>query len=235
MKTLAIIPAYNEEDRVADIVRGAAKHVDVVVVVDDGSTDSTSSKAREAGAMILALPVNIGYGGALQAGYRYAQSCEFDALVQLDADGQHAPADIPALLEPIMQGRCDLALGSRFLNPDSWHATFFRRTGMRFFSFLIRIFAGQRVTDPTTGFQAMNRRLIERVASGAYPDDYPDADVIVMLLREKFRIQEVSVMMKPPPPGKSMHSGLKPLYYTVKMILSVLVVMIRGRGAGGVE
>lgn len=235
MKTLAVIPAYNEEDRVADIVRGAAKHVDVVVVVDDGSTDSTSSKAREAGAMILTLPVNIGYGGALQAGYRYAQSNGFDALVQLDADGQHAPEDIPALLEPIMEGRCDLALGSRFLNPDSWHATFFRRAGMRFFSFLIRIFAGQRVTDPTTGFQAMNRRLIERVASGAYPDDYPDADVIVMLLREKFRIREVGVTMKPPPPGKSMHSGLKPLYYTVKMILSVLVVMIRGRGAGGVE
>jgi len=235
LKTLAVIPAYNEEDRVADIVRGAAKHVDVVVVVDDGSTDSTSSKAREAGAMILTLPVNIGYGGALQAGYRYAQSNGFDALVQLDADGQHAPEDIPALLEPIMEGRCDLALGSRFLNPDSWHATFFRRAGMRFFSFLIRIFAGQRVTDPTTGFQAMNRRLIERVASGAYPDDYPDADVIVMLLREKFRIREVGVTMKPPPPGKSMHSGLKPLYYTVKMILSVLVVMIRGRGAGGVE
>jgi len=235
LKTLAVIPAYNEEDRVADIVRGAAKHVDVVVVVDDGSTDSTSSKAREAGAMILTLPVNIGYGGALQAGYRYAQSNGFDALVQLDADGQHAPEDIPALLEPIMEGRCDLALGSRFLNPDSWHATFFKRAGMRFFSFLIRIFAGQRVTDPTTGFQAMNRRLIERVASGAYPDDYPDADVIVMLLREKFRIREVGVTMKPPPPGKSMHSGLKPLYYTVKMILSVLVVMIRGRGAGGVE
>jgi hypothetical protein len=235
MKILAIIPAYNEAERVADIVRETTQYVDTVVVVDDGSTDSTTIKAREAGAVTLTLPVNIGYGGALQTGYRYAQVNGFDALVQLDADGQHDPRDIPTLLAPIKEGRCDLALGSRFLNPASWRPTIARKVGMKFFAFLIRIFAGLRVTDPTTGFQAMNRRVIERVASGAYPDDYPDADVIVMLLREKFRIQEIGVIMRPAPAGKSMHSGLKPLYYIVKMTLSILVVMMRSRDTGGEE
>jgi len=218
---------------VAEVVSGAREHVDVVVVVDDGSTDATAGKAREAGATVLRLPANIGYGGALQAGYRFAMRRGFEAIVQLDADGQHDPRDIPKLLEPVMEDRCDLALGSRFLDEDSWRGTFSRRLGMKFFSLLIRIFTGRRITDPTTGFQAMGRRVIERVASGAYPDDFPDADVIVMLLKERFRVDEVGVVMKPSPSGKSMHSGLSPFYYVVKMTLAVGVVMLRRREAGG--
>ena len=233
MKTAAIIPAYNESQRVTQVVRATSEHVDVVAVVDDGSTDSTTDEAQSAGATVLKLPVNIGYGGALQAGYRWAMSKGIEALVQLDADGQHDPHDIPALLKPVIEDRCDLALGSRFLKQNSWQATFSRRLGMKFFSLLIRIFSGRRITDPTTGFQAMNRRVIERVAGGAYPDDFPDADVIVMLLRERFRIEEVGVVMKPPPAGKSMHSGLKPLYYIVKMTLAILVVAMRRNEGGG--
>lgn len=233
MRVAAIIPAYNEASRVANIVKNTAAHVDTVIVVDDGSSDGTAEEARKAGAVVLKLPVNVGYGGALQTGYRYIVRHGFDAVVQLDADGQHDPLDIPVLLNPIIGGRCDLTLGSRFLNPSSWKPGLSKKIGMRFFSSMIKIFTGKAITDPTTGFQAMNLHVIERVAGGAFPDDFPDADVIVMLLRENFRIEEIGVAMKPPPAGKRMHSGLTPIYYVIKMTLSVLVVMLRSVSRGG--
>jgi len=227
MKVMALIPAFNEADRVGDVVRGAARYADEVLVVDDGSEDSTASEAEKAGAKVLRLPANIGYGGAVHTGYIYAADKDFDVLVQLDADGQHDPEDIPALIRPVAEDECDICLGSRFLGNSPWKPGLLRRAGMAFFSMLIRILTGRKITDPTTGFQAINRKAVARLASGAYPEDFPDADVLVMLLREKFRIGETGVNMNPPPPGKRMHSGLVPLYYIVKMTLSVLVIMIR--------
>ncbi len=227
MKVMALIPARNEADRVGEVVRGAAKHADEVVVVDDGSEDATTRVAEMAGAKVLRLPANIGYGGAIHTGYIYALEKGFDAVVQLDADGQHDPDDIPSLLRPVTGGECDICMGSRFLGNSQWKPGLLRRAGMRFFSTLIRILTRKKITDPTTGFQAINRKALKRLASGAYPEDFPDADVLVMMLREKFRIGEVGVNMKPPPPGKRMHSGLVPLYYVIKMSLSVLVVIIR--------
>lgn len=210
-----------------DVVRETLNHVDEVVVIDDGSTDDTSGSALKAGATVLKLPVNHGYGAALQTGYIYAAEKKFDYLVQLDADGQHDPGEIPALLEPVTGGEYDLAIGSRFLGGGDWRGTPLRRAGMRFFSVLIERLAGQTITDPTSGLQAMNRDVIERLAGGAYPDDFPDADVLVMLMREKFKVCEVGVVMKPSPTGKSMHAGLMPIYYVAKMLLSIFVVMLR--------
>lgn len=227
MKVMALIPARNEAERVGEVARGAARHADEVIVVDDGSEDSTASVAEQAGAKVLRLPAHLGYGGAVHTGYLYAAARDFDALVQLDADGQHDPEDIPALLGPVAEGECDICLGSRFLGNPQWKPGLLRRAGMRFFSALIGLLTRRKITDPTTGFQAINRKALERLASGAYPDDFPDADVLVMMLRENFRIGEVGVNMKPPPPGKRMHSGLVPLYYIVKMTLSVLVIMLR--------
>lgn len=229
MKIVALIPAYNEESRVGEVVSKAQPYVDEIVVVDDGSLDRTSDVGRKAGALVLKLPVNLGYGAALHTGYLFAYKNNFGALVQLDADGQHNADDIPALLSPIKEGKADVVIGSRFLSNSNWQGSWIRRGGMRFFSLLIRVLSGKVITDPTSGFQAMNKCVIRRLALGAYPDDFPDADVLIMLLREKFRIMEVGVSMAPPPPGKRMHSGLKPFYYVAKMLLSVLVVMLRVR------
>lgn len=225
-----MIPAHNESSRIGEVVRGTRRHVDEVVVVDDGSNDDTSHIAVTEGATVIRLPINLGYGAALQTGYIYAARHGFDALVQLDADGQHDPTEIKKILAPVLDGSCDLVLGSRFMGEGEWKGTVVRRVGMKFFSILVKLLTGQTVTDPTTGFQSMNREVIERLRGGAYPDDFPDADVLVMLLREKFRIKEVGVVMRPPPMGKSMHSGLRPIYYMVKMLLSVFVVMLRERG-----
>ena len=227
MKVIAVIPAHNEATRIAAVIRGALEYVDEVVIVDDGSSDETASIATAAGAKAIRLPINLGYGAALQTGYLYGAGRGCDALVQLDADGQHDPAEIPKLLAPVLDGSCDLVVGSRFLGGGEWKGTLLRRCGMKFFSAIVKLLTGQAITDPTSGFQAMNSRVVERLSGGAYPDDFPDADVLVMLLREKFRIREVGVIMRPPPPGKSMHSGLRPVYYVAKMLLSVFVVMLR--------
>jgi glycosyltransferase involved in cell wall biosynthesis len=229
MAVVAIIPAHNEAANIGEVVRRAIRHVDTVVVIDDGSKDETAMSAVRAGAGVLKLPVNLGYGAALQTGYLYAARRDCRALVQLDADGQHDPEQIPEILEPVLSGECDLALGSRFLGKGEWRGPLLRRLGSRFFSILVKIASGKVITDPTSGFQAMNREVIERLAGGVYPDDFPDADVIVMLLREKFRVKEVGVVMRPSPTGKSMHSGLKPVYYVAKMLLSIFVVMLRKR------
>lgn len=226
---MALIPAYNEETSVGEVVIKTIPYVDRVVVIDDGSSDRTSEVARKAGALVLKLPVNLGYGAALHTGYIFAHKNNFDVIVQLDADGQHKPEDIPRLIAPIKEGKADVVIGSRFLSDSDWRGTLARRIGMKFFSILIRLLTGKIITDPTSGFQAMNKDVIKRLALGAYPDDFPDADVVVMLMREKFRIVEVGVNMSPPPAGKSMHAGLKPFYYVAKMLLSLLVVMLRRR------
>jgi glycosyltransferase involved in cell wall biosynthesis len=236
MTVLLIIPAYNEGVRIGTVVKGireAAPFLDVLVV-DDGSRDETRARAMEAGARVVSHPFNLGYGAALQTGYKYALKAGCEAIVQMDGDGQHDPIFAGDLLEVIRRGEADVVIGSRFLGPAEtkagevlYEATLMRRLGMGLFRTITSLIIGQRITDSTSGYQAMNRDVLKWVSTDKFPFDYPDADVIIMLHRAGFRVREVPVRMFQNQEKKSMHSGWKPLYYVFKMLLSILVTLMR--------
>lgn len=223
-----IIPAYNEAGRISATIAGIRKFNRAdIIVVSDGSVDNTADESRSAGASVIELPFNVGYGAALQTGFKYALMKDYEFAVQMDADGQHDPLSIESLIEPILKNEVDIVIGSRFLSEESYSAPFVRRMGMYFFGFITSVLTGRKITDPTSGFQALNKKVMEFYASRAYPVDYPDADVIIMLHRKGFRFKEVPVVMhnaaKP-----SMHGGIiKPLYYIFKMLLSIFMTLLR--------
>ncbi|HEY6007466.1 MAG TPA: glycosyltransferase family 2 protein, partial [Geobacteraceae bacterium] len=230
-RILVLIPAYNEEGNIGRTVAGVRRAFPAadIVVVDDGSRDATAAVARAAGAVVLTHHFNMGYGVTIQTGYKYAHAKGYDYLVQLDGDGQHDPACIPALLAPVMAGDTDFALGSRFLGLESYRPPFMRRLGIALFRKLVTVIIGRSITDPTSGFQAFNRDVIRFFTGDLFPCDYPDADMLVLLNLVGFRIVELPVRMYANPDGKSMHSGFKPLYYVFKMCLSICVTLMRQR------
>lgn len=234
MRPLVVVPAFNEARAIGKVLEGI-RSTDprlAVLVVDDGSADETTEVARHAGARVVRHPFNLGYGCALQTGYRYALRERYDCVVQLDGDGQHEPADIPHLLAVLERGGADVAVGSRFLGESTYRPGVARRTGMRMFRLLAFFLTGVRFTDVTSGFQALNKRVLDFFAAERYPADYPDADVLVMLTRAGFRITEVPVRMYPRAGEGSMHAGLRPLYYIFKMLLSMLLTPLRHEGTG---
>ena len=228
-KILIIIPAYNECSGIGKVVhqvRGISPSYDVVIV-NDGSRDDTAQAARIAGAAVVSHPFNLGYGVAIQTGYKYALGKGYDFVVQMDGDGQHDPAFIPQLLAPVIAGETDFALGSRFLGTESYAPPLTRRAGMIFFRWLISILIRTRITDSTSGYQAFNRKVIRYFTTEVFPCDYPDADMLLTLHRAGFRIMEVPVRMSASATGKSMHAGWMPLYYIFKMLLSIFVTLLR--------
>jgi len=227
-KIAVLVPAFNEEGSIERVVKGiqAAKPEAEVVVIDDGSLDNTAALAERAGATVLSLPVNLGYGAALQTGYKYALMKGYDFTVQIDGDGQHDPNFIDKLIEPLKNGT-DVVIGSRFLgNLGKYENPTLRQLGMAFFRFLIHVFIKKKITDPTSGFQALNKKVFEFFAkSNQYPSDFPDADIIILLHYAGFKVSEIPVVMYRSETGKSMHSGFKPLYYIIKMLLSIYAVL----------
>jgi len=222
VKRVVLIPAFNEAERIGGVLQAIASRAPEFerVVVDDGSVDGTAEVAARAGARVLRHPFNLGYGAALQTGYKYAWRAGFELLVQLDADGQHDPADIVALVEPVARGELDLVIGSRFLGVGDYRMSVPRKLGRALFQAIVRAF-GLRVSDPTSGFQAMNRAVLALFVGDAFPTDYPDVDVLLAAHRRGLRIGERPVTMSPSLRASSLHSGLAPLYYVYKMILSV--------------
>ena len=226
---MILLPACNESARVGNVIQAVRQAMPTarIVVVDDGSADDTAAQALAHDATVLRLPFNLGYGVALQTGYKYAVAQGVRYLVQLDADGQHDPAGIPRLLEPVTSGACDLCIGSRFLEGEPYAIPLARRLGMALFRRVASMILGQTVTDPTSGFQAMNRRVLEFFSRDSYPVDYPDVDVLVMLHRHGFRVGEVPVTMCARSSGASLHAGLKPVYYLFKMGLDIPLNLVR--------
>lgn len=228
---LVLIPAFNEAPRIGAVLEAAARHAPDFdrLVVDDASRDDTSGVARAAGATVVRHPFNMGYGAALQTGYRWALRHGYDVVVQLDADGQHDPAATPELAAPVLAGELDLVLGSRFHPASSYRMQPLRRMGSLWFSNLVRWITGLEITDPTTGLQALSRRVLRLYTSDAFPSDYPDADMTVLLHRNGYRLGERPVHMLERPEVASMHAGLGVVYYVYKMTLAIFMNAIRPR------
>jgi hypothetical protein len=228
LKVLAIVPAHNEGQTTAEVVSDIhrlAPGVDVVVV-DDCSSDRTGEWARQAGAKVLPLPVNLGIGGAVQTGFKYAEAHDYGAVIQVDGDGQHDPAEIGLVVGPLARGEADVVIGSRFLEKTAYRAPFARRSGMVLFAAVARWAMRQKITDTTSGFRALNREAYCFFARH-YPTDFPDAESLVLLKRSGFRLKEVPVNMRPRKRGHSSTTTWRSFYYPFKMVLSVFVVMLR--------
>ena len=224
---LVLMPCYNEAGRIGDVVRAVRRELPHarVVVIDDASSDTSGREAAAAGATVLRHGCNLGYGAALETGYLYAVRDQPDIVVQLDADGQHPADQLPVLLAALDQG-ADIVIGSRYLGDATQRQPLLRRLGHRTFALIIRLLLRRRLTDPTSGFQALSRRAVELFSSGVFPCDYPDSDVIVMAALAGLDIREVPVRMEARAGGKSMHDGLRPLYYGIKMMLSIFIVLL---------
>lgn len=227
-RPLVIMPCYNEAGRVGTVVRGVRDALPsaVIAVVDDASSDDSAIEAANAGAVVLRHGCNLGYGAALETGYTYAVRHGHAPVLQLDADGQHLPDQLGALCAAMDGGAIDMAIGSRYGPQAAAGTPLLRRTGHRVFAVMIRLLTGLRLTDPTSGFQALSRRAVGLFASGVFPCDYPDSDVIVMAHLAGLNIREVPVTMVARAGGKSMHAGLKPFYYGIKMLLSMFIVLL---------
>lgn len=235
MRVVAVIPALNEARSLPGVLgalRAAAPGVDACVV-DDGSTDATAEVAARLGATVLRLPVNLGIGGAVQAGFLHARARGYDVAVQLDGDGQHDPAFLAALLAPIEGGEADLVIGSRFLEGGGFRSTALRRAGIRYLSWFLRARCGVRVTDPTSGFRAAGPRAVE-LFSARYPSDYPEPEAVALAHRAGLRVVEVPARMVERAHGSSSITFLRSLYYLVKVSLALVLLPSR-RGPAGPE
>lgn len=227
-RVLVVVPAHNEEASLPATlaeVRARAPYADVLVV-DDGSRDATSRVAREAGVEVVRHPVNLGVGGALQTGFRWAVARGYDIAVQLDADGQHDPEYLRALLAPVAENRCDVSIGSRFVEATGYRAPWNRRIGMMLFQAVVGMAIGRRITDTTSGFRAYSRAVME-VCQHDFPKDFPDAPLLIGLARRGFRIDEVPVRMRERQAGRSFYTLGKQLYYPYKNLLASLMALIR--------
>jgi glycosyltransferase involved in cell wall biosynthesis len=229
MKKIVIIPAFNEEKKIAGII-SAIKSCDdelEIAVIDDGSSDNTYGAAKLAGASALRLPFNMGYGNALQTGYKYAYSKGFDIVLQMDGDGQHDPAYIPSMIKTLLEADLDVLIGSRFKQKSGYKTSFARKAGIVFFGLIVSAILKKRITDPTSGYQAIRSSVLPFLVSEAFPNDYPDADLLIMLHYEGFKVDEFAMQMKSDPKDKSMHKGiLKNIYYIFKMLMSIFLIVI---------
>lgn len=228
--TVLLIPAYNEEKnitRVINQVRSVVPDIDIVVI-NDGSKDATARLAETAGAKVISHPFNMGYGAACQTGYKYACRQDYDYAIQMDADGQHEPTSVYDLLEAIREPDTDIVLGSRWLGVVEYKGPIIRKIGKNLFAWMANLLTGLNITDPTTGFQALGRKVMSFYTTEVYPVDFPDADMIILLKRAGFNVKEIPVTMYRDESGQSMHSGiLRPLYYGFKMMLSISMTLLR--------
>ncbi|MBN1926625.1 MAG: glycosyltransferase family 2 protein [Prolixibacteraceae bacterium] len=229
-KVLIIVPAYNEEITIGRVLSGLKDECPYfdIVVINDASEDDTSVIARNTGyAKVIDLPVNLGIGGAVQTGLRYASINGYDCAVQFDADGQHRPEDVKQLVELVLNNECDVAIGSRFVGESRLHETdLMRRIGIRIFEAFSLILIRKRIRDHTSGFRAFNHKTIDFIMH-EYPVDYPEPEIVVLLARNKFRIKEVFAQMYSRQGGVSSIPMLRGPYYMFKVMIAMLVARLR--------
>lgn len=228
MKKLIIIPAFNEEaniEKTVTSIQKDAKDFDYVVI-NDCSTDRTRQICEEKGYNVVNLPINLGIGGAVQTGYKYAYANGYDVAVQVDGDGQHDPEFLNKMAEYIEKNKVDMVIGSRFIEKKGFQSSVTRRMGIKFFSVLIKLLTGSVITDPTSGLRMVGRNVMEIFAKD-YPRDYPEPESVVAVLRKKLVVKEIPVIMHEREGGVSSISPKKSIYYMIKVTLAILIERIR--------
>jgi len=227
-KTLVIIPARNEEDRIRTVITGIRERLpgSEVLVVEDGSTDNTVEVVRSLGARVVSLPVNLGYGGALRVGFQYALAKGYDRVITMDADGQHDPADLPAVVRGLDGDGNDLVIGSRFLGETTYSVPFARRVGMFLFSLIASTVVGKKITDTTSGFMGVGPRALPVVAQHC-ATDFPNAELICTVSTKGLEVGEVPIRIHEREGGESMFTLWKALYYPFKLLLAISMVLLR--------
>ena len=226
-KVLLIIPAYNEEESLRSLIeeiKAVCPEVDYLVV-NDCSSDDTERLLEELGANYISLPCNMGIGGAVQSGYRYAAQNGYDIAIQIDGDGQHDVRFVKDMVKLIEDKQADVVIGSRFIDKEGFQSSQARRIGIRILSMLIRLMCGAKVKDVTSGFRAVNRRFIELFAEN-YPDDYPEPEVIVTAKLFGAVIKELPVVMRERTTGKSSINLKRSIYYMIKVSLAIIICRI---------
>jgi glycosyltransferase involved in cell wall biosynthesis len=225
---LVIVPAYNEEAAVGNVVRAIRDVMPEapILVIDDCSLDATQQVAREAGAEVLPLPHHLGLGGCVQAGYKLAFELGYEYVIRVDGDGQHDPRDIPRLFEALRTSGCEMVIGSRFVAENGSRTGVVRSLGIRFFRMVLRPILGKQVHDPTSGFVGVNRDALQ-VFSKSFPLEYPEIEALVVLQRKRFRFQEVPCKMRPRTTGRSSITALKSIYYILHVLLGVFMNVLK--------
>jgi hypothetical protein len=226
---LIIIPAYNEEKSIENVIKATKEQNPFadILVVNDGSDDNTLRIAKQSGAMVIDLTNNLGYGCAIQTGFQFAAKNQYQYVITIDGDGQHNPSSVKNLRMMLSEKNADVVIGSRFLE-GNYKMEFTRKAGSWLFSLITFIHTKIRFTDPTSGFQLLNRKAFSYLSeSEKYPIDYPDANILIALHKANFKIVEAPVQMFRKPESKSMHSGLKPFFYVVRMTLAIFIQFIR--------
>ncbi len=231
LKILIIIPAYKEAENIAAVIKSLHNELPEanILVVNDASTDETSSVAAATNiAEIIDLPANLGIGGAVQTGFKYAAASNYDIALQFDGDGQHLASEIKILINPILEQKADVVIGSRFLDKkyDGFKSTFARRIGIHIFQIVNSIIIRQKITDNTSGFRAYNKNAIQFLAQN-YPTDFPEPEAVILLGKNKFSITEIFTKMKERENGVSSISSSDSFYYMIKVLLAVFINAIR--------
>lgn len=226
-KPLIIIPAYKEADNIEKLVNNIIENYPQYdyVIINDGSRDDTRNICIKNSYQFLDLPINLGIGGAVQTGYKYAEREGYDIAIQIDGDGQHDVSQLDKVIAPLVQGEADIAIGSRFIEKEGFQSSSMRRFGIRFLSALIHLCTGKKVLDVTSGYRAVNRRFIEIYAEN-YPSDYPEPEAIVVAVMHRGTIKEVPVIMKERQTGTSSIRAWKSVYYMLKVTLAIVVCRI---------
>lgn len=229
-KVLFVIPAYNEADNIKKVLDEIKKDVSYadIVVINDCSTDNTKEIVESCGVRCISGIFNLRYAWAVQTGLKYAYQNDYDYVIQFDADGQHIAKEAAKLLDEMKKSDVDIVIGSRYLEDMGYPCPFFRRLGTRMFEVMIKIFCHERIADPLSGFQCLNRKVIKKYAKmGEYPE-FPDANLVIEMLMSGYKIKEVPVKMRLREAGESMHGGIiKPIKYMINMFYTIFFIVIQ--------
>lgn len=227
MKKLVIIPAFNEEGNLENTIKDITEHAPEFdyIIINDCSTDNTLEVCKKHGFHYLNLPVNLGIGGAVQTGYRYAYYKGYDVAVQFDGDGQHDAGYLEQMVKELENNQVDMVIGSRFIEKVGFQSSALRRVGIKYFTVLIRLLTGKTITDPTSGMRMVNRKLLKKFTDD-YPKDYPEPESVVAILAQKYKVKEIPVIMRERVEGESSISFRKSIYYMIKVSFAILIARL---------